>query len=111
MKKFYVKTERTIRNWLNGTTTPPPGFSAEVLFSLESMAEFAKKYIESVVAKGSSELPANVKKTVAFNEHTLHHLPNVKTAEDAALVSEAYDELKKKLLATGKGLQGGKNRK
>jgi hypothetical protein len=107
-KKYYATTDRTIRNWLNGPTAPPPDFSPEVLSSLESIAEFAKKYIEAIVAKGSSELPANAKKTVAFNEHTRRHLPNVETAEDAALVSEAYNDLNKALLAKEKGLQSGK---
>ena len=92
-KKYYVTTDRTIRNWLNGTSTPPPGFSEEVLSSLEAIAEFAQKYIEVAVAAGSSELAANAKKEVSFNEQ-LHGI-RLETAEDAELMMDALQDASK----------------
>jgi len=94
-KKYYVTTDRTIRNWLKGTSTPPPGFSAEVLLSLEAIAEFAQKYIEAAVAAGSSELAANAKKEVAFNDQ-LHGI-KLETAEDAELMMDALKDASKHL--------------
>lgn len=94
-KKYYVTTDRTIRNWLKGASTPPPGFSAEVLLSLEAIAEFAQKYIEAAVAAGSSELAANAKKEVAFNDH-LYGI-KLETAEDADLMMEALKDASKHL--------------
>jgi hypothetical protein len=96
-KKYYVSTDRTIRNWLKGTSTPPPGFSVEVLSNLESIAEFAHKYIEAVVAAGSSELAANAKKEVAFNSQ-LHGL-KLETSDDAELMMEALKDASKHLSA------------
>jgi hypothetical protein len=94
-KKYYVTTDRTIRNWLKGTSTPPCGFSSEVLSSLEAIAEFAQKYIEAVVAAGSSELAANAKKEVSFNEQ-LHGI-KLETSEDAELMMDALKDASKHL--------------
>lgn len=94
-KKYYVTTDRSIRNWLNGTSTPPPGFSAETLSSLEAIAEFAQKYIEAAVAAGSSELAANAKKEVAFNQQ-LHGI-KLETADDAELMMDALKDASKRL--------------
>ena|GEM_PF-5595477 len=94
-KKNYVTSDRAIRNWLKGTTRRPLGFSAEVLFSQESIAEFAQKYIASVVAAGSSELAANAKKEVAFNPQ-LHGI-KLETLEDAELMMEALKDVAERL--------------
>jgi hypothetical protein len=99
-KKYYVTTDRTIRNWLKGTSTPPSGFSAEVLSSLEAIAEFAQKYIEAVVAAGSSELAANAQKEVSFNEQ-LHGI-KLETADDAELMMDALKDASKHLAGGSK---------
>lgn len=88
-KKYYVRTDRTIRNWLNGTHTPA-GFSEAILSDLDSISDFAKKYIETAVAAGSSELAANAKKEVAFNDNL--HGVKLETVEDAELMMEALKE-------------------
>ena len=90
-KKHYVSTDRTIRNWLSGATTPPSGFSEEVLKNLGSISDFAKKYIEEVVAAGSSELAANAKREVAFNDHL--HSVELNSAEDAEFMRDALNDL------------------
>ena len=92
--QYYVKSDRAIRYWLDGKATPD-GFSADVLMSQETRIDFARKYIEAAVAKGSSELDANAKKNVALNPD--FHAVNLKTPEDALLMSEAYKELAKTL--------------
>ena len=93
-QKYYVKTDRTIRNWLRGIHTPAC-FSESVLLDLASITDFAKKYIAAAVAAGSSELAANAKKEVAFNDH-LHGM-NLYTAEDAELMMDALKEATERL--------------
>lgn len=99
-KKYYVKTDRTIRNWLSETSSAPPGFSESVLSSLESISDFAQKYIEICVAAGSSELAANAKKEVAFNDQ-LHGL-KLETAEDFDLMEDALKDAKNQMLGLNK---------
>jgi len=94
-EQYYVTSDRAIRNWLSGASTPPSGFSVEVLYSLESILEFARKYIEASIANGSSELAANAKKEVAFNPQ-LHGM-KLETAEDAAIMMEALKDVAERL--------------
>lgn len=88
-RKHYVTTDRSIRNWLKGNHTPA-GFSESVLSDLDSITAFAQKYIAAAVAGGSSELAANAKKEMAFNEHL--HGVKLETAEDAELMMSALKE-------------------
>lgn len=99
-KKFYVTTDRTIRNWLSEASSAPPGFSEAVLSSLESISDFAQKYIEICVAAGSSELAANAKKEVAFNDQ-LHGL-KLETVEDFDLMEDALKDAKNHVLGVNK---------
>lgn len=92
--QYYVKSDRAIRYWLDGKAAPD-GFSADVLMSQDARIDFARKYIEAAVAKGSSELDANAKKNVALNID--FHAASLKTPEDALLMSEAYKDLAKTL--------------
>ena len=103
--KYYVKSDRAIRYWLEGKATPD-GFSMAVLVNNETRIDFARKYIEAEVAKGSSELAANAKKDVTLN-HNLHGI-NLETPEDAMLMSSAYKELAKSFPG---GSKAGKKRR
>jgi len=93
-QKYYVKTDRSIRYWLRGIHTPA-GFSESVLSDLASITDFAKKYIAAAVAGGSSELAANAKKEVAFNEQL--HGVQLETVEDAELMMDALKEAAERL--------------
>ncbi len=88
-EKYFVTSDRTIRNWLNDRGAPD-GFSVEVLATQEAIVGFAQLYVERELAKGSSELAANAKKEVALNPS--YHAANKYTPEDAMLISEAYKD-------------------
>ena len=89
--KYYVRSDRTIRNWLDGTYKPPDGFSEAVMESQDVAQAFAEKYIKGIVAAGSSELAANAKREVPFHDQL--HGPEINTAEDAMMLSESYKDL------------------
>jgi hypothetical protein len=64
------------------------------------MKAFAKKYIEAAVAAGSSELAANAKKEVAYNDQ--FHGTTLATAEDFDLMEEALKNAKNHFLGENK---------
>lgn len=87
----YIKTDRAVRTWLNGSSPSKCGFTAETLRSQKAIDEFAKIYIASIISSGSSELAANAKKNVTLNEG-LSQL-KVETPEDVLLLKEAAEDL------------------
>lgn len=91
LDESYGITPRTLWNWRHKATTPPPGFSEEVMQSEEAALEFAKKYIEQKVSGGSSELAANAKKEIGYNPQ-LHGI-TIDNPEDALLVAESFKDL------------------
>ena len=94
-KKDYVSSDRTIRNWLSASTSPPPGFSELIFESTESIATFAASYIKRILDSGSSQLVKNAKKEVQFVDG-LHGVV-LETPEDALMMAEACRELADRL--------------
>jgi len=93
LSKGYVTSDRTVRNWLNGSSPPKCSFTAEVLRNQETINEFAKTYIADVIGSGSSELAANAKKEITLNEG--FHQLKAETPEDVVLLKESIDEFLK----------------